>query len=137
MEAARGDAGVTGSAAPTSTVERLLQAINAHDLDALVDCFDPNYRGEQPAHPDRSFDGREQVRANWTRIFTGVPDIEATLVRWAEEGETVWAEWSWRGTGVEGTSFAMAGVTVQGVADGRIVWARLYLEPVGASANPT
>jgi hypothetical protein len=30
--------------------ERLLDAINAHDLDAFVACFDPGYSSEQPAH---------------------------------------------------------------------------------------
>jgi len=32
-------------------VERLRQAINKHDLDAFVACFDPDCRSEQPAHP--------------------------------------------------------------------------------------
>src|SRR5690348_382447 len=48
---------------------RLQQATESHDLDALVDCFDPGYRNETPAHPGRSFEGVEQVRANWSQIF--------------------------------------------------------------------
>lgn len=61
-----------------AVLERLLDATNAHDLDALTDCFAVDYANETPAHPDRSFTVREQVRRNWTQIFTGVPDLKAT-----------------------------------------------------------
>jgi hypothetical protein len=43
---------------------RLQLAINAHDLDALADCFEPGYLSEQPLHPARSFTGQEQMRRN-------------------------------------------------------------------------
>jgi ketosteroid isomerase-like protein len=99
--------------------------MNAHDIDAFVDLFAEDYDSEQPAHPDRAFKGREQVRANWSAIFAGVPDLRAELVATAEEGDTVWTEWRLHGTGLE-----MAGVMVLGIEDGRIARARLYLEPV-------
>lgn len=54
-------------------LRRLQEATNAHDLDALVACFAPDYRNETPAHPSRSFQGNEQVRANWRQIFEFVP----------------------------------------------------------------
>lgn len=113
-----------------AVLERLLDATNAHDLDALTDCFAVDYANETPAHPDRSFTGREQVRRNWTQIFTGVPDLKATLVRWAADGQTVWAEWQHHGTRRDGMPHELAGVTVIGVRDDRIQWARFYLEPV-------
>jgi hypothetical protein len=46
------------------------------------------------------------------------------------EGDTVWAEWHWTGTGVDGSPFAMRGVTLLGIADDRIAWGRLYMEEV-------
>jgi len=48
----------------------------------------------------------------------------------AVDGDTVWSEWEWQGHQRDGAPFEMAGVTVQGVKDGRIAWARLYMEPV-------
>ena len=74
------------SSPPTRTaaaeaVDRLQAAINAHDLDALVSCFDAAFINETPAHPDRSFTGAAQVRENWTRILAGVPDLRASIVR--------------------------------------------------------
>jgi ketosteroid isomerase-like protein len=120
---------------PLSVLDRLRDAINAHDLEALAACFAPDYDSEFPAHPGRVFRGQGQMRANWAQIFGGVPDIAATLVRGTAEGETVWAEWDWRGTRADGGAFAMRGVTIQGVRDGRIAWVRLYMEPVEAGSG--
>jgi ketosteroid isomerase-like protein len=111
-------------------VERLNAAMNAHDIDAFVACFAEEYESEQPAHPDRAFQGRDQVRQNWSAIFAGVADFESDLLRAGAIGETEWSEWRWRGTQADGTPLDMAGVIVCGVRDGRLSWARLYVEPV-------
>jgi ketosteroid isomerase-like protein len=111
-------------------VERVQAAMNAHDIEALVACFDDDYRSDQPAHPDRGFGGRAQVRENWSAIFAGVPDFEAELVDATASGDVEWSEWRWRGTHADGTRLDMAGVIVGGVRDGRLAWARLYVEPV-------
>ena len=115
---------------PTAVIERLQRAINQHNLDALAACFDPDYHSEFPVHPDRTFRGHEQMRKNWSQIFSAVPDIEAVLLRCPSEGDTAWAEWEWTGTRADGTLFAMRGVTIQGVQQDRISWVRLYMEPV-------
>ena len=109
----------------------LLAAMNAHDLDAFVSCFAPNYRSEQPAHPGRAFVGNEKVRENWTGVFAGVPDFKAELVLSAttDEGVEI-GEWRWQGTHTDGSPFLMRGMTVVGIEDGRIVWGRLYMDPV-------
>ena len=73
-------------------VERLHDAMNRHDLDAFLGQFDPEYRSETPAHPARSFVGREQVRRNWSAIFESTPDFRADLLRTSVDGETVWTE---------------------------------------------
>jgi ketosteroid isomerase-like protein len=108
----------------------LVQATNAHDLEAVVDCFDTAYRNETPAHPGRDFQGREQVRANWRQIFAFVPDVQASVRRWIGDGYDVWSEWEMSGTRLDGTRHLMRGVIVFGVRDGRATWARFYLEPV-------
>jgi ketosteroid isomerase-like protein len=124
---------------PTDTtaalVQRLQQATNAHDLEALVACFAPDYRNETPAHPERGFSGREQVRTNWTQIFAAIPDVTTTVLRCAVDGDTVWSEWEHRGTRADGTPHLLRGVVIFGVADGLAAWARFYLEPVQAGAG--
>ena len=110
--------------------ERLLAAMNAHDIDAFVACFHDDYESEQPAHPDRAFRGSDQVRRNWSAIFESTPDFRAELVRADAADGAEWTEWRWRGTHADGTRLEMAGVIVAGVRDGRLSWARLYVEPV-------
>ncbi len=118
---------------PTPVLQRLQDAINRHDLEAFVACFAPDYRSEQPAHPARAFAGSEQVRKNWAGFFAAVPDLRAELLRSANQGDTVWAEWHWRGTGRDGTPLDMRGVTLFGVRDERIAWGRLYMEETEAA----
>ena len=113
-----------------AVLERLHQAQNAHDLEAFVACFAPDYQSAQPIHPDRAFQGAEQVRKNWTTIFSDIPDFHAELLRSAVDGDTVWAEWNWFGTKRDGAPFAMRGVTIMGVQADQIMWGRLYMEPV-------
>ncbi len=114
-------------------IERIRQAINRHDLEALAACFDPDYRSEFPAHPDRTFGGHEQMRANWGRIFKTVPDIEAVVLRTATDADTVWVEWEWSGSCADGSPFLQRGVTIHGVRGERTEWVRLYMEPVRES----
>ena len=115
---------------PLVLVERLRQAVDDHDLDAVVDRFTPEYRNETPAHPGRGFEGREQVRTNWERIFAGVPDITADVLRATVDGEHVWSEWEMRGTRPDGQPHVMRGVIIFGVIGDRFGSARFYLEPV-------
>ena len=118
-------------------VDRLVGAVNNHDLDAVVACFATDYRNETPAHPGRGFVGRSQVRTNWERIFAGVPDITAEVLRTAEQGDfeqgnVIWSEWEMRGTRPDGADHLMRGVVIFGVEDEHATWARFYLEPVDA-----
>jgi len=114
----------------TALVGRLREAVDAHDLDRLVACFAADYRNETPAHPARGFDGRDQVRTNWERLFTGIPDLSADVLRVAHDGGTTWSEWEMRGTLPDGRRHLMRGVVIFGVADQQASWARFYLEPV-------
>ena len=111
-------------------IQRLQAAVNDHDLAGVVACFALDYRNETPAHPERTFTGREQVRRNWEQIFAAIPDVCTDLVRWAVDGETVWSEWEHRGTRRDGSAHRMRGVIIFGVVDDVISWARFYLEPV-------
>ena len=111
-------------------LQRLLRAMNAHDLDGMVACFADDYVNETPAHPQRGFRGSAQVRTNWTQILAGVPDLRARVPRSAVDGGTLWTEWDITGTRPDGTAFLMRGVVIFGVTDQAITSARFYLEPV-------
>lgn len=110
--------------------ERLRAALNAHDIEAFVDCFAADYRSEQPAHPDRAFGGREQVRENWSAVFVDVADVRGDVLRAVGSAYAEWGEWRIHGTRRDGSRMEMRGVIIIGVGQGRIAWARLYLELV-------
>jgi len=115
--------------ATTAVSERLQAAMNAHDIDAFVDCFADDYRSEQPAHPDRAFGGRGQVRANWSEIFAEVPTSKENSFAWRSRRGKSGAS----GESLErpnGSKMEMRGVIINGIRESRIVWARLYLEMV-------
>ena len=115
---------------PESVNARLQRAMNAHDLEALVGCFDAEYLSDQPAHPNRAFRSPEGVRKHWSWFFENVPDFQAELVRTAIRGDTEWAEWRWHGTQRDGRPFDVRGVVIICVRHRCIVWGRLYMEPV-------
>ena len=117
-------------ATPKAVAAALAEAMNAHDIDAFVSLFAPDYDSRQPVHPDRAFVGRDQVRANWSAVFSGVPDFRAELIATAVAADTLWTEWHWSGTHEDGSRLEMAGVIVFGVRDGTFASARLYVEPV-------
>lgn len=116
-------------------VQRLLQATNDHDLEALVACFAEDYDNETPTHPARGFHGRSQVRRNWEQIFAFVPDVRAAVTRAAVDGEVIWTEWEMTGTRRDGTAHCMRGVVIFGVGGGVARWGRFYLEPVDLGAG--
>jgi ketosteroid isomerase-like protein len=115
---------------PIDLVERLRRAVDARDIEAVVACFAADYRNETPAHPGRGFEGPEQVRTNWTRIFAGLPDISATVVRTAVDGDVVWSEWELGGQRPDGIQQVLRGVVIFGTTADQFEWARFYLEPV-------
>jgi ketosteroid isomerase-like protein len=111
-------------------IARLARATNAHDLDAVVSCFADDYVNESPAHPLRSFRGREQVRRNWGRIFAAVPDVQAEMIASVVDQDTAWTEWEHRGTRQDGTGHLMRGVMIFTASEGLLTRVRFYLEPV-------
>ena len=115
---------------PREVFARLVAAQNAHDIEALVACFAPDYSSEQPAHPDRAFKGNGQVRKNWTAMFAGIPDFRAELLESATDGPTAWGEFEWRGTKSDGSPLHSRGVIIGSVRDGRLSGARLYMSDV-------
>jgi ketosteroid isomerase-like protein len=115
---------------PKLVFERMIQATNRHDLEAMVAFFAPDYRSEQPFHPERNFVGQEGVRKNWSFFFTTIPDIQIEILGEVEEGDTVWAELHFHGTQTDGKKHAVRGVTIQGIQADQIIWARLYIETV-------
>jgi ketosteroid isomerase-like protein len=121
-----------------TVLQRMSDAINAHDVDAITSCFTNDYKGKQPLHPEiavilqrrGSANGLAQVRENWTDLFAQVPDLRATLVATTIHDDLAWAEWHWQGTRTSGSALNLRGVSVAGLRNGIMAWARIYMEPI-------
>jgi limonene-1,2-epoxide hydrolase len=111
-------------------IDRLVRALNAHDVDAASALIDAHYRSAQPAHPARAFAGRAQMHANWTAMLAGIPDFHADVLRSTDDGPITWTEWHWSGTRTDGQPFEVRGVTLFEIGGDLIVSGRLYLEDV-------
>ncbi|WP_026545177.1 nuclear transport factor 2 family protein [Arthrobacter sp. 35/47] len=118
---------------PLEVINRLVSAINDHDVDALTACFADDYVNITPAHPARSFTGNDQVRRNWRSIFDAIPDVQARILRSAVQDRVVWTEWEHRGAHGHGAPHLMRGVVIFTVGTDAITEARFFLEPVDQS----
>ena len=112
---------------PKVVFERMIQAANRHDPEAMVACFAPDFRSEQPFYPERNFTGQAGVRKNWSFFFSTMPDFQAEVLSEAVEGDTVWAELHYHGTQVDGKKHVTRGVTISGIQGDQIGWSKLYI----------
>lgn len=113
-----------------SVFERMIQTINRHDLEAMVENYAPEFRSEQPFHPERNFVGPVGVRNNWGFFFKRTPDIQVEILNEAVEGDTVWAELLFHGNNTDGTKHLVRGVTISGIQNDQISWSKLYIEEI-------
>ena len=111
-------------------LERLTEAQNSHDAERFASYFTDDYQSDQPAHPGRTFSGSAQVLENWSAVFAGIADFRAELVASCRDGDVEWGEVDWHGRHADGSPFAMRGVVIMTIRDGRIAAGRLYVEPV-------
>ena len=116
-------------------LERLKDAMNDHEAQRVASLFAEDYQSAQPLHPTRGFGGSAQVLENWSSVFDGVPDFSAVLVASSVNGDIEWGEWNWHGHHVDGSPFAMRGVTILVVRQGLVAEGRLYMEPVEADGG--
>jgi hypothetical protein len=120
--------GASGTTLPP-VLERLVAAMNARNVDAMMACCGPDYVADQPCRLGRRRD-RTQVRETWTDLFRNVPDFRAELLAWVGAGSAMWTEWRWSGRHVDGGAFEMQGVIVFDADDQRLHRARLYMDQV-------
>lgn len=114
-----------------ATLSHLTEAMSARDAQRMAEWFTPDYRSEQPNHPQREYVGRDTMATIWGELFAAVPDMECELLASADQGSAVWAEWYWHGHYSDGSPFEMRAVTIAQLdGDGRIASQRLYGEPV-------
>jgi steroid delta-isomerase-like uncharacterized protein len=99
-------------------LDALLDAFNAHDLDAIMaffteDCVLDTPRGQR-------FVGKEQVRQGFQARFDGIPDVHYGDARHWTCGDRGVSEWTIRGTQATGEPIEVRGCDLFEFTDGRI-----------------
>ena len=109
--------------AATPDLQALLDAFNAHDVDAIMSFFTEDCVFDMPRGPAPGglrLIGKEQVRAGIQSRFDGIPDIEYGDDRhWTCGGRGV-SEWTIRGTQATGEPIEVRGCDLFEFAGGKI-----------------
>ncbi len=112
-----------GAQPATPPLAALLDAFNAHDLDAIMaffteDCVFDTPRG--PAPGGLRMVGKAQVRQGFQARFDGIPDIAYGDDRHWTSGDRGVSEWTIRGTRSSGEPIEVRGCDLFEFTDGRI-----------------
>jgi ketosteroid isomerase-like protein len=112
-----------GAEVGTPPLHALLDAFNAHDVDAIMsfftdDCVSDTPRG--PAPGGQRLVGKEQVRKGFQARFDGIPDIRYDDGRHWACGDRGVSEWTIRGTQATGESIEVRGCDLFELTEGKI-----------------
>jgi ketosteroid isomerase-like protein len=94
------------------TLQRLVAAFNAHDLDAVMSFFVADPVLEMPRGPQpwgRRLEGSDDVRAGLASRFAGIPDVHYGDDRHWVAGDRGCSEWLLTGTATDGTRIEVRG----------------------------
>jgi steroid delta-isomerase-like uncharacterized protein len=82
-------------AGPAEFVERFQHAWRQCSADALVELLTDDVVLHQPSMPD--IVGKHAAREAFTRLFRAIPDLKATVHRWAAQDDLVFIEFTLSG----------------------------------------
>jgi ketosteroid isomerase-like protein len=106
------------------TLRAILDAFNAHDLDAIMrhfaeDCVFESPRGPEPC--GRRLDGIEEVRRGLADRFETIPDVRYVGHGDFVDGDRGVSEWTISGTTTDGVAIEVRGCDIWTFApDGRV-----------------
>ena len=112
-----------GAQVDTATLQALLDAFNAHDVDAIMAFFAEDCVLDMPRGPGpggRRLVGTEQVREGIQSRLDGIPDIHYRDDRHWVCGDRGVSEWTIRGTQQTGEPIEVRGCDLLEFTDGKI-----------------
>lgn len=96
-----------------TTLDRLFEAFNRHDADAVMACFASDavfFAAAGPEAVGRRIEGRDAIRAAFVAVWTAMPDVRWTVrASRVHEGGGL-TEWLFTGTTADGRRTEVEGV---------------------------
>jgi ketosteroid isomerase-like protein len=112
------------SAPSVEGLKAILDAFNAHDLDAIMEFFADDCSFDLPRGPEawgQRFIGKEAVRKGLATRFEGLPDVHYGDDRHWVSGDRGASEWLLTGTTREGRRVRVRGCDLWEFHDGMVV----------------
>ena len=106
------------------TMEKVLEAFNRHDLDAIMEYFTDDCSFDFPKGPEpwgQRFTGKDQVREGLAGRFKGIPDVHYSNDRHFISGNRGASEWLLTGTTTAGIPIKVQGCDLWEFRDGKIL----------------
>jgi steroid delta-isomerase-like uncharacterized protein len=115
---------MTDAASTVATLEAILAAFNAHDLEQIMRFFADDCVLEMPRGPHpwgQRMTGKAEVREGLRSRFTGIPDVRYEDDSHFVSGNTGVSQWTLRGTPVSGKPIEVRGCDFYTFRDGKVV----------------
>jgi steroid delta-isomerase-like uncharacterized protein len=119
---------VTAEVSP-DVLQAFAEAWNRHDADALMSFMTEDCMFEASAGPDvcgTPYVGREAVRAAYVEVWSTFPDAHWGNARHFVQGDRGVSEWTFTGTGTDGTHVEVNGCDLFTFRHGRIALKNSY-----------
>ena len=112
------------NAISVQTLEAILGAFNAHDLDAIMEFFDDDCSLDMPRGPEpwgARYVGKASVRDALASRFRGLPDVRYTEARHWVCSDMGVSEWLLTGTSAQGHLIRVRGCDHWEFRNGKVV----------------
>jgi len=118
------------TSATTTAVERLLDALNQHDVDAMMAAMttDPLYEDTLPKPDGARYVGREAVRGYWEAFFRRSRQATIEIEEIFAVGDSCAVRHLYRWVEEDGTHGHVRGATLFHVRSGRVAEMRAYVK---------
>jgi len=116
--------------ATLAAIERFNEALNRHDVDAVMACMtdDCIFENTYPPPDGQRYVGQAAVRAFWEELVRSTPDAHFDAEEIFAAGDRCTVRWRYRYTGSDGTAGHICGADVFRVRDGKVAEKLAYVK---------
>jgi len=107
-----------------ATLDGLVEAFNAHDIDRIMGFFDPDCTLDMPRGPEphgRRHSGLDEVRRGLLTRFETTPDVHYADAEHFVSGDTGISKWLLTGTTQQGEKIRVRGCDFYVFRDGKVI----------------